>query len=88
LAENGIIGITFLIAYVASFSIIGWQKRREGYFQLGALVTIALTVAFFSTEFQGKGLWFLTAAVTTLLHYSPGQKQSYQAPQRMREGNS
>jgi hypothetical protein len=35
---------------------------------LGISVTLTLAVAFISTEFQGKGLWFLAAGALTLLN--------------------
>ncbi len=69
LAENGIPGGILLGAYVVSFSVAGWSSRRDrSLVALGALVTVTLSVAWLSTEFQGKGLWFLTAGATTLLH--------------------
>jgi O-antigen ligase len=69
LAENGILGISVLAGFVGSFAKAGWRRRGEGHFPLGCLVTIAFVVAFLSTEFQGKGLWFLAAAVTSLFSY-------------------
>lgn len=68
LSENGLPGILLLVAYVLSFALVGWRKRKEGLFGLGLLVTSALAVAFLSNEFQDKALWFLCAGVTFLLH--------------------
>ena len=66
LAENGIAGILLHIAIVGSFAYVGWRSERH-VFHLGLFVTVALSFAFISTEFQGKSLWFLTAATTVLL---------------------
>lgn len=68
LAENGFHGIIILVAYVASFALVGWKKRNRDLFLIGLLVTISLAVSFLSTEFQGKSLWFLAAGGTVLLH--------------------
>ncbi len=72
LAENGILGILLLSSYVLSFSVVGWRKSKDktdhNLLLLGFLVTAVLSVAFISTEFQGKGLWFLAAAAMTLFH--------------------
>ncbi|HYJ48026.1 MAG TPA: O-antigen ligase family protein, partial [Pyrinomonadaceae bacterium] len=67
LAENGVPGILALIAFVFSFAVVSWRKRRLGVFPLGLLATISLGVAFLADEFQGKGLWFLAAGVMTVL---------------------
>ncbi len=68
LAENGVPGILLLAAYVFSFAVVGWRRsRRDPNLRLlGFLVTAVLSVAFVSTEFQGKGLWLLAAGATTL----------------------
>jgi O-antigen ligase len=76
LAENGLPGILLQIAFVTSFALAGWGKRREGLFSLGMLVTGVFGVAFISTEFQGKGLWLLAAGVIALLHYHPQTRPS------------
>ncbi len=70
LAENGIIGTLLLLAYVFSFAIHGYMHRREGYLPLGLLVTFVIASAFFSREFQSKGLWFLAAGYISLSSYS------------------
>jgi len=76
LTENGVPGILLFAAFVFSFAGIGWRRRREGLFLLGLLVTVSLSVAFLADEFQGKGLWFLAAAVMTVMRRRPklGQK--------------
>jgi hypothetical protein len=71
LAENGIPGILVLGAFVSSFAVIGWRRRAHGAFALGLLVTFSLAVAFLAHEFQGKGLWFLTAGAMTLFRRIP-----------------
>jgi hypothetical protein len=67
LAENGIPGIFLFTAYVFSFALVGLRKGSRNLKRLGLLTTIALSVAFLSTEFQGKGLWLLAAATTAFL---------------------
>jgi hypothetical protein len=69
LAENGIPGIALLTCYVLSFALVGWRRRDRNLRLLGLLMTTAFSLAFISIEFQwGKGLWFMAAGVTTLLH--------------------
>jgi hypothetical protein len=70
LSENGWPGLLLLTAYVGSFAFYGFKLRREaaGSLSLGLLVTTALTVAFLSTEFQGKAVWILVAGATAQLH--------------------
>jgi O-antigen ligase len=75
LTENGVPGVLFFSAFVFSFAGIGWRRRREGLFLLGLLVTLSLSVAFLADEFQGKGLWFLAAAVMTVMRRRPRVKQ-------------
>jgi O-antigen ligase len=67
LTENGLPGILVFASFVLSFAVVGWTRRKEGMFLLGLLVTVSLSVAFLTNEFQGKGLWFLAAAVMTVL---------------------
>jgi hypothetical protein len=70
LAENGFVGVLLFAAYVASFAVVGASKSRQSWslLLLGMLVTTVMAVGFISTEFRGKGLWFLAAGVTVLLH--------------------
>jgi O-antigen ligase len=70
LAENGIPGILLFGAYVASFALVGLFARDWRLAIFGALVTAVLAAAFSTTEFQAKGIWFLTAGATTLMHRS------------------
>jgi O-antigen ligase len=67
LAESGLPGSVLLFGFVLSFALVGWRRRASGDFSLGLLVTVALSVAFLSTEFQNKGLWLMAAAVTLFL---------------------
>jgi O-antigen ligase len=67
LAENGIVGLLFLAAYVWSFAFSGWRRPAGGARGLGLYVTAILTVAFFPTEFQCKGLWFLASGGAAFL---------------------
>ena len=68
LAENGLPGILFFLAAVASFAVVGWRSGDPFLRLLGLAVTWTLTVAFLSTEFQGKAFWFLAAGAMTLLN--------------------
>jgi O-antigen ligase len=68
LTENGFLGLFALAAFTVSFTVLGWQKRRSGLFAVGLFVTCVLCVAWVSTEFAAKGIWFLAAGVTALLN--------------------
>ncbi|HEX7571702.1 MAG TPA: hypothetical protein VF514_01310, partial [Bacteroidota bacterium] len=68
LAENGFLGFFVLAAFAVSFAVMGWRKRRAGLFSVGLFVTSVLLVAWVSTEFASKGIWFLTAGATVLLN--------------------
>lgn len=68
LAENGILGIILLTAFVLSFTIMGLRAGSYDLLTLGLLVTASLSAAYTTTEFQGKGLWMLAAGVTVILH--------------------
>ena len=72
MAENGVIGLALLIIYVWSFTFAA-DRRRSGAAALGLLVSAVLSIAFFSAEFQGKGLWFLAAGATVLMNYPIAQ---------------
>ena len=68
LAENGLPGFVFFAALIASFALTGW-KTGNGFLRLlGCAVTVTLSTAFLSTEFQGKGFWFFSAGALTLLN--------------------
>ena len=70
LAENGFVGELVLLAFVFSFAAVGWMRRhqRRGALALGVLATGTLSLAFATTQFQGKGVWLLAASVAALLH--------------------
>ncbi len=67
LAEGGIPGIALLIAFVFSFTRLGFRSGDRPLLYLGLLVSVTFSVAFISTEFQGKGLWFFAAGSTVVL---------------------
>jgi len=75
LAENGIVGLVLLIIYVWSFAVSARRRGPPGIGALGLLVSAVLSIAFFSAEFQGKGLWFLAAGATVLMHYRVAQSR-------------
>ncbi len=68
LAENGIPGVLLLFAFVVSFIIIGFRSPDRDQRLVGLLVTLAFASAFLSSEFQNKGLFFLAAWATVILH--------------------
>jgi len=69
LAENGFIGFLVLVAFTLSFAEVGWRKRKtRGLLSLGIFVTCLLSLAWISTEFAAKGIWFLSAGATALLN--------------------
>jgi O-antigen ligase len=76
LVENGILGIIMLLLYVASFIPTGWRRGKRGTLALGVMVTTILLMAFFSAEFQSKGLWFLAAGATAVLNYAIAERQT------------
>jgi hypothetical protein len=79
LAENGVIGITLFTCFVVSFLVVGWKKRKQGFFPLGLLATVILALAFFSTDFASKGLWYVAAGATVLLSVKrPGPQKGPQ----------
>ena len=67
LAESGVPGTLMLVAFVLSFVVMGYSGGERPLFYLGLLVTVTMVVAFISTEFQGKGLWFFSAGATVVL---------------------
>ena len=68
LAENGFLGLIVIALFAGSFAFAGWERRRRGLFPLGLFTTLVLSIGWLSTEFGSKGLWFLTAGATALLH--------------------
>jgi len=84
LAENGVLGLVLLMAYVGSFVAIGLRLGTRYALGLGALVTVVLGAAFISTEFQGKGLWLLAAGATSLLQRQRPRRQRRRIPEPVR----
>jgi O-antigen ligase len=68
LAENGVPGILLMAMFVASFLVFGLIQGGREKLLIGILVTLTLAVAFLSTEFQGKNLWFVAAGGIVMLH--------------------
>ena len=69
LAENGLPGIALMGAYVLSFTVAGWRSRNRDLFMLGLLVTLGLGLKLVSSEYAGRGPWFLAAGVMVLLRH-------------------
>ncbi len=67
LAENGAPGILLLGSFALSFGLIGLSSRDSRLRYIGLFTSIVLVLAWVSTEFQSKGLWFLAAGTATLL---------------------
>ena len=67
LAEGGFPGILLHTAFVLSFAVLGWQSHDRQTFYFGLLVTLTLAVAFLSTEFQGKGVWFICTCAAVVM---------------------
>ncbi len=67
LAENGVLGILLLAAWVGSFAYGALRTRKRVLRRLGLLTSLALGAALLSTEFQSKGLWYLAAGATVFL---------------------
>jgi O-antigen ligase len=83
LAENGLPGIVLLVSYVWSFALRGWLRRKDGLFLIGLLPSVVLSITFLSTEFQGKGNWFLASAASVLLTRSRWNAATPQRTVRM-----
>lgn len=67
LAENGVLGILLLAAWVGSFAYGALRTRKRVLRRLGLLTSLALAAALLATEFQSKGLWYLAAGATVFL---------------------
>jgi O-antigen ligase len=72
LAENGIVGAIPLLGFILSFAWLGW-KRGGALRWLGFFTSFSLATSFISTEFQAKGLWWLTAGALFLLERPPAK---------------
>ena len=80
LAENGLLGLSLLAAYVGSFAAAA--LRRSAVRRLALLTAAILFAAFFSTEFAGKGLWLLASSTTAFLAYFPAAARD-RAPSKL-----
>jgi O-antigen ligase len=87
LAENGIPGLLILVAYVGSFTIVGWRKRNQGMLLIGVLVTISLGVGFITKVFEGKSMFFLAAGGTVFLHRDEMIKYIHRRTNLIKERN-
>ena len=67
LVENGVPGIALMGAYILSFAATGWRSRNRDLFMLGLLATLGLGLKLISSEYAGRGLWFLAAGAMVLL---------------------
>jgi len=67
LAENGVLGILLLAAWVGSFAYGALKTRQRVLRRLGLLTALALGAALLATEFQSKGLWYLAAGAIVFL---------------------
>lgn len=67
LAENGVLGILLMAAWVMSFAYGALKTRKRVLRRLGLLTSLALFAALLATEFQSKGLWYLAAGATVFL---------------------
>lgn len=67
LAENGVLGVLLLAAWIGSFVYGALRTRKRTLRRLGLLTSLTLTAALLTTEFQSKGLWYLAAGATVFL---------------------
>ncbi len=67
LSENGILGFVPMTLFVLSFTFMGWKRRRLQVLPMGLFVTTILSISFFMTEFQSKGLWLLATGCMVIL---------------------
>jgi hypothetical protein len=68
LVENGIQGFIILAAFVWSYAYMGLRQRDRVLMMLGLLTSVCMSLTFFATEFQNKGLWFLAAGMIMIYH--------------------
>lgn len=87
LAENGLPGILLLISFVASFFVVGRRSGNRTAAGLGLMPSLAIGIAFLSTEFQTKGIWFLAAGSTYLLALAPRARGKAGRPVSERPGS-
>jgi hypothetical protein len=68
LVENGFQGFIVLAAFVWSYAYMGLRQRDRVLMMLGLLTSVCMSLTFFATEFQNKGLWFLAAGMIMIYH--------------------
>jgi hypothetical protein len=68
LVENGIQGFIVLAAFVWSYAYMGLRQRDRVLMMLGLLTSVCMSLTFFVTEFQNKGLWLLAAGMIMIYH--------------------
>jgi hypothetical protein len=83
LVENGFQGFVLLAAYVWSYAYMGLRQRDRVLMMLGLLTSICMSLTFFATEFQNKGLWFLAAGMIMIYHREQIIATLQNAQQRM-----
>jgi O-antigen ligase/polysaccharide polymerase Wzy-like membrane protein len=84
LAENGVLGMLLLSAYVLSFAVVGMRRGDRSQRLIGLLTTAVLAGALASTEFQVKGLWLLAAGATVALQYRTASTGTVRGRNRQR----
>ncbi len=67
LVENGLPGVLLYGLFLLWFTVVGWRSGSRDLLLLGGLATLVLSLAFLTTEYQSKGVWFIAAGVMTLL---------------------
>lgn len=67
LVENGVPGALLYAMFLLCFTAVGWRSGIRDNLLLGGLATLVLSLAFLTTEYQSKGVWFIAAGVMTLL---------------------
>lgn len=90
LVENSFYGFVLLLGFVMSFAIIGWRKRAQGFFPLGMLITVSVSIWFLASEFQPKAIWFISATGMAIFNHEEMAKhmQASLALKRCRFGSS
>jgi uncharacterized membrane protein len=73
LSENGLPGVVLLIAYVLSFSFVGWRTGDRRLRLLGFLVTSVLTLALIPVELSHKDLLLLAQGVAMFCYRGIGE---------------
>lgn len=67
LVENGAFGFLLVAAFFTSFAATAFRRRVRSVRAIGFFTTVVLCLAFLTTEYASKGIWFLAAAAIVLL---------------------